>query len=177
MDQTRVKSGTASFIFGALLVLFGFTSMGSGVHLLGINSFWRDLAFIFLGLFLIGNGLEWRILGSVCGKYSILLANDPSGSIANLAQATNASEKTVKDNLNLMIKKGVASNIAINEQDGAVVVNNRQQIGVPNPETVVIPSTVTQEKVTVACSGCGAKAEVTKGSTAICEHCGTPIQA
>lgn len=172
MNQTKVKGKTAStveFVFGALFLFFGISTMSSMMA-------WWSLAWILLGAFLIVNALEWRVLIRDYKTYSTLLANDPTGSIAKISQATNTSEKTVRDNLKLMIKKGIAIDTVINEQDGTVVTGDRRAYA-PDPSTVVMPTAATPEITAVSCSGCGAVNNIPKGSAAQCEHCGTPISA
>lgn len=171
MGQTKVKGSTASIVqcvFGVLLVAMGIIGMGS--------SLWYALFFLFLGAFLIASGVEWRLLIKAYRLYSVLLESDPSGSIANISNATNTSQKAVKDNLNLMIKKGMAPNMAVDEQGGCVVTRLQGQAAAPNPSAVVIPA-ARREVVTVLCSGCGAANNVTRGVTSECGHCGAPISA
>ncbi len=71
-----------------------------------------------------------------------------------------------------MIKKGLAKNLVIDEQGGRIL-RNQEATTVPAPTTApVVPA----EKATVTCTGCGAKSEITKGTTQECDHCGASIQ-
>lgn len=167
MEQ-KLKGQTASiveFIFGGLIILGAFGSIA-------INPL-QSIAYILFGAFLVVTGVQWRLLIKDYRTYMTILSNDPSGSLASISQATNASTTAVKDNLKLMIKKGLAKDIAIDEQAGRVLRNVSQE----NIAATPVTNETHLETVAVVCNGCGAKNEVLKGSVSKCEHCGTTIQA
>lgn len=171
MDKKKLKGQTASIVeivLGALLVLSGLSQLGAW-H----ANIFMGLGWAFVGMFLIAQGVQWRILLKDYRSYMTLLSNDSSGSIANLASATNSSSKSVKENLEMMIKKGLLENAAINEQAGCIV------LAAPtgNPVIKGASPAETRETVTVECQGCGASNEVVKGAGAQCEHCGAPLNA
>lgn len=168
MGKNKLKGETASiveFVCGGLLVV-------SGLSQFVLNA-WTALACLFFGLFLIVQGLQWRVLIKDYKAYSALLSADPTGSIPNLAAATKASAKEVKTSLTLMIKKGLMENAAIDEQ------GNRVVIGCPPPtgSPVSTQPPIVAEAISIECKGCGAGNKVAKGSTAKCEHCGADISA
>ena len=90
----------------------------------------------------------------------------------------------VKRNLKLMIKRGMATNTAIDEQNNRVVsamagsvaapAGNRQ---VPGPQAVAYQQHATPEMVVVECPSCGAKNSIPRGAIAQCGHCGAQIDA
>lgn len=170
MEQ-KLKGQTASvveFVFGGLLILGGLTSI--------VLSPLQSIAYVLFGIFLVLTGIQWRLLIKDYKTYMTVLSNDPTGSLTTIAQATNASTTTVKDNLKLMIKKGLAQGMAVDEQGNRVLRNNDAFGMTTNAVPVVMPSEAPIEKVAVVCSGCGATNQVTKNSTAQCEHCGASIQ-
>lgn len=167
--EKKMKGQTASIVelvLGALLVLSGLSQLGAW----NANIF-MCFGWAFVGLFLIAQGIQWRLLIKDYKTYVALLSNDSSGSISNLAAATSSTAKNVKENLQMMIKKGLLKNAAINEQEGSLV------LGAPTGEPLIAAS-VSPEKtevVAVECKGCGASNEIVKGRAAKCEHCGAPI--
>lgn len=169
MKEEKLKGQTASiveFIFGGLIVI-------GSIQSLRFNPL-SGLAWISLGAFLIATGIQWRMLIKDYRTYMTVLSNDPTGSITTIAQATNTSNGIVKDNLKLMIKKGLAKNMVVDEQGNRVLQSNGQARPVAAPPS---GSPVPVEMVAVTCDGCGAKSKVAKGTTALCEHCGAALQA
>lgn len=173
MAEEKVKGRTASiveFVLGALLVLSGFNVAKVNI----LNGF----AFIAFGAFLIVCGLEWRVLLKERRIYLTFIGANAAATVSDLAQANNSSEKTVKDNLGLMIKKGMVRNLAINEQNGAIVSNSGMN-GAKGPASSSAPAapaaSQAPEKVAMRCPGCGAPNEITKGETTACEYCGSPL--
>lgn len=83
-----------------------------------------------------------------------------------------------------MIKRGMATNTAIDEQNNRVVsamagsvaapAGNRQ---VPGPQAVAYQQHATPEMVVVECTSCGAKNSIPRGAIAQCGHCGAQIDA
>ena len=83
-----------------------------------------------------------------------------------------------------MIKRGMATNTAIDEQNNRVVsamagpvaapAGNRQ---VPGPQAVAYQQRATPEMVVVECTSCGAKNSISRGAIAQCGHCGAQIDA
>ena len=170
MEQ-KLKGQTASvveFIFGGLLILGGLTSIAM-IPLQGI-------AYVLLGAFLVLTGIQWRLLIKNYKTYMTVLSNDPTGSLTTIAQATNASTTTVKDNLKLMIKKGLAQGMVVDEQGNRVLRDNDVSGNAANVVPSAASSEAPVEMVAAVCSGCGATNQVAKNSTANCEHCGAAIQ-
>lgn len=169
MKEEKLKGQTASiveFVFGGLMVIGGFQSFK-------LNPL-TGLAWMALGAFLIATGIQWRMLIKDYRTYMTVLSNDPTGSITSISQATNTSNGIVKDNLKLMIKKGLAKNMAVDEQGNRVLQSSNQASPVAAPPT---GAPISVEMVAVTCSGCGAKNKVAKGTATQCEHCGTTLQA
>lgn len=172
MAKEKVKGQTASiveFVFGALLVLSGFGAMS-------VNPM-NGIVFTSFGAFLIACGLEWRLLLKERRTYLTFIGAHAANTVSGLAQATNSPEKTVKDNLKLMIKKGMVGDFAINEQDGAIVSNSGANMAGGPFAAGTQAAPVAPMKVTVRCSGCGAPNEITMGETTECEYCGSPLSA
>ena len=120
MEEKKLKGQTASiveFIFGGLLAI-------GGAGNLAFNPL-NGLACIAFGAFLVMTGIQWRMLIKEYRTYMTVLSSDPTGSLTTIAQATNASIGTVKDNLKLMVKKGLAKGIVVDEQGNRVIL--RQQ--------------------------------------------------
>lgn len=185
MQQKKLKGQTASiveFVCGGILALAGFSGFSQISHS-GASGFFMALAWLLLGLFLIACGIEWRLLIKSFKRYSGLVGNNSLFPISQLAQATSTSTKDVRSNLELMIKRGLAEGYVLDDAEGTVVnkgagghspsqaapTNAAAPTGAP-----VVPA---QEKTTIICSGCGAKNEIVKGSTAECEHCGAKLSA
>lgn len=169
MEEKKLKGQTASiveFIFGGLLVI-------GGIGNLALNPL-NGLACIAFGAFLVVTGVQWRMLIKEYRTYMTVLSSDPTCSLTTIAQATNASNGTVKDNLKLMIKKGLAKGIVVDEQGNRVISGNSHPTSVAAPPS---GSPVPVEMVAVTCSGCGAKNEIARGATGQCDHCGATIQA
>lgn len=169
MEEKKLKGQTASiveFVFGGLLVV-------GGVGNLAVNPI-NGLACIAFGAFFIATGIQWRMLIRDYRTYMTVLSSDPTGSLAPVAQATNTSNGVVKDNLKLMVKKGLAKGLVVDEQGNRVIFGNAQPGAVAAPPS---GAPVPVEMIAVTCAGCGAKNEVAKGTTVQCEHCGAPLQA
>lgn len=169
MEEKKLKGQTASiveFVFGGLFV-------AGGVGNFALNPL-NGLACIAFGAFLVVTGIQWRMLIKEYRTYMTVLSSDPVGSLTTIAQATNASNGTVKDNLKLMIKKGLAKGIVVDEQGNRVIRGNVQ------PDAVAAPPSgapIPVEMVAVTCNGCGAKNEIARGATSQCDHCGAALQA
>lgn len=75
-----------------------------------------------LGLFLTVKGFKRRALIKRFKIYVKFLSNDPQRSLHNLALATNRSLEKVKDDINLMIKKGYFKNAYIKEHTNCLAI-------------------------------------------------------
>lgn len=185
MGQKKVKGETATkveIVLGALIVLGAFSSLGQG-HLYGSQAVLNTLGMLFLGAYLLVRGIEWGQLVKVYRSYSTLLAHSPSGSIAEIACAEGTTVETVKKNLRLMIRRGMTTNITIDEQNNRVIsavrgpatasIGNRQ---VPESQAPA-SQCASPEMVVVECAGCGAKNSIPRGIVTQCGHCGAQIDA
>lgn len=111
-------------------------------------------------------------------KYVTQLSVDPSGSLENLASATNTSVDVVKQNLQYMIKKKFFTDAFINEQANRLVLPSmaqrvQQQV---QPLQNVAPGRAQPELVACTCPCCGGMNKITKGTTGECDFCGSPLQ-
>ena len=166
--RDKVKGKTRSvweIVVGVLLVLGGIGGIGSQPL--------TGLASLFLGAFLIASGIEWKLLARCLRAYSVILSNDPSGSIAAIASATKTPERVVVKNLKLLVKKGLIPDAVVDEQAGRVIVRRASA----QPQTVPAQAPAAPPMVVVHCSACGADNDVPKGSAAPCEQCGTKLSA
>ena len=123
MGQERVKGETATkveIVLGVLFVLGALSSLGQG-HLYSSQAVFSTVGMLFLGAYLLVRGIEWGQLVKAYRSYSTLLAHSPSGSISEIASAEGTTTEVVKRNLKLMIKRGMATNTAIDEQNNRVV--------------------------------------------------------
>ena len=137
-------------------------------------------------------------------KYIAVIAYTPSGYIPALAATLGVPENTVRNNLELMIKKKLFSNAYIDKNFNCLVVLNRQPsqclVSVNTPANPVYPpasriekpiqsplpvngpvnfayaSAPVPEMITVKCSGCGGINAVIKGQTGECDYCGSTIK-
>lgn len=186
MGQERVKGEAATkveIVLGVLFVLGALSSLGQG-HLYSSQAVFSTVGMLFLGAYLLVRGIEWGQLVKAYRSYSTLLAHSPSGSISEIASAEGTTTEVVKRNLKLMIKRGMATNTAIDEQNNRVVsamagsvaapAGNRQ---VPGPQAVAYQQHATPEMVVVECPSCGAKNSIPRGAIAQCGHCGAQIDA
>lgn len=117
MGQERVKGETATkveIVLGVLFVLGALSSLGQG-HLYSSQAVFSTVGMLFLGAYLLVRGIEWGQLVKAYRSYSTLLAHSPSGSISEIASAEGTTTEVVKRNLKLMIKRGMATNTAIDE--------------------------------------------------------------
>lgn len=176
MGEMTNKGKIASiveYIFGAFFVLTGIGNFGTSAL--------AAIGYILFGIFLILCGLIWTQLRSICQKYNTLLANDPSKSINALATSTNSSVSVVRSNIELLIKKKLVENVAIDVQKNCIVVGQHATQNNSTPESDSIATTTSNptevEALVVECSGCGAKNTINKGQAVECEHCGTVISA
>lgn len=171
MHPITSKGKTASIvelIFGIIFVLAGITNIRSNA-LLGI-------AYIAFGAFLIVCGLEWRRLRSLYGTYATIISNGTAKTISDLASATHSSPLETKETLKRMIKKGLATNVAVDEHSGQIIVGEptiKSATSIDAAPASAIPC----ETITAICPGCGAPNKIEKGTKTECEHCGAPISA
>lgn len=157
------------YVLGIFFVLLSATLLRSAFPALAFG----PLCF---GVFLILCGTVWSQLRHTCRKYSTLLSNDSSKSLDNLAKSVNSSASTVRSNIELMVKKGVLTNVAIDAKNNSVIVGSTDGDAGQLPNRAVIFG-VSPKAVVVECSGCGAKKSIPKGKNAICEYCGTDLSA
>lgn len=168
MEQ-KLRGQTASvveFVFGGLLAL-------GGIGMVAVSPL-QGIAYVLFGAFLVATGIQWRLLIKDYRTYMTVLSNDPTGSLTTISQATNSSVAAVKDNLKLMIRKGLAKDLVVDEQ-GNRVIRNMGSVNAAAAPPVGPPVAV--ETVAVTCSGCGAKNEVVRGVATQCDHCGATLQA
>ena len=195
MAKTKVKGTTASkteVIFGAILMILFFT--GCSNEFLMDKVRWMAASFVFLGAYFIVRGLEWGQLVKKYRAYEALLANDPSGSLATLASATNTSVKDVKQALGLMIKRGMTGSLTIDEGTERIIGAFSPAVNISGtaatPESThqqpgtsasgnVSPavSGTSSNEVVVSCPNCGAKNTLPRNTAALCGHCGAKIEA
>lgn len=171
MNPITSKGKTASMvelIFGVIFVLAGITNIRSNA-LLGI-------AYIAFGAFLIVCGLEWKRLRSLYGTYATIVSNGSVKTISDLAAATHSSPQETKETLKRMVKKGLATNVAVDEQSGQIIVGGSTTKTATSIDVAPAPATPC-EIITAKCPGCGAPNKIQKGTTTECEHCGAPISA
>lgn len=183
MSQEKVKGSTASnveLVFGILFALGGLGSLSQGFYW-SSGRIWAVLGTLFLGVFLILKAIEWKQLIKLYRTYSTLLANDPSGSIANLASSTSTTVEKVRNNLRLMIKRGLAANLVIDEAADRVLISSGVR-NTPQSQTQSSPAATQQAthasaagNVVVQCPHCGASNSLPPHSTAKCGHCGGDI--
>lgn len=104
-------------------------------------------------------------------QYIVLLSNDPTGSISNLAEATCTAQDVVIKNLELLIYKKFLQNAYIDRGLNRIILPRDGASCEGEPD-----SRNGGEMVTVICDGCGGVNTVVQGQTAECEYCGSPIQ-
>lgn len=183
MGQEKVKGETATkveIVFGVLIVLGAISTLIQG-RAYGSQDVWCTLGMLFLGAYLLVRGIEWGQLVKMYRCYSTLLAHSSSGSIAEIASAEGATAESVKRNIRLMIKRGMAPNTAIDEQNNRVVTALKGSTPPHGPQnhgfSVAAGQPDPLEVAVVECAGCGAKNSVPRGAVAQCGHCGAQISA
>lgn len=174
MGEITSKGNIAKVLEIILGIFFLLTSFG-GFSMQPVTS----LGFLCLGIFFIVCGYQWAQLRSICKKYSTLLSTDPKKSISTLATATNSSVATVRANIQMMIKKGLIENIAIDEQSNRVVIkdaSNNTSSDTSSASQISSTGEILEPSIVVIeCPGCGAKNKIPQGQAAECDHCGSSI--
>ena len=185
MGREKVKGETATkveIVFGALIALGAISSLIQG-RVYDSQDVWCTLGTLFLGAYLLVRGIEWGQLVKTYRRYSPLLAHNASGSIVEIASAEGTTVEAVKKNLRLMIKRGMATNTAVDEQSNRVVTtlggSAAPSPGAPQAPGPQMPGSQhgSSGMVVVECAGCGAKNSVSRGAVAQCGHCGAQIDA
>lgn len=152
---------------------------------------WVCISFVLLGAFYIVRGLEWGKLVSLYRTYEVMLSNSPSGSIDALASATKKPVSDVKKSLKMMIKRGMAGSMVIDEGTNCIVGSFSPKLNFsadssaletastdPADSTPAVPHPSQETKdnsVVVVCPSCGAKNSMARNAAALCGHCGAKI--
>lgn len=139
-----------------------------------------------LGIWLIVLAIKKQKLIQEFKKYVAAISSDPRGYIPDIARALGASERTVRNNLELMIRKNFFSNAYIDRNTDCIVLANKRTVvqntssdlsDLTDEETASDDSNVsTVEMVTVKCKGCGGINTVAKGQIGECDYCGSPLK-
>lgn len=134
--------------------------------------------FAALGIWVFSLGKKRGKMRLVFNQYLTQLSVDPSGSLENLAFATDTSVDVVKKNLQYMIKKKFFTDAFINEQANQLVLPSMAQRVQQQAETSQYMDfdEVQPEFVACTCPHCGGINKIVKGTTWECDFCGSPIQ-
>lgn len=157
------------FVFGALFVL-------SGLSGIAFNPL-TGVATLLFGLFLIVCGLQWTVMWQTAKRYDVILSKGAEMTIDHLASAAQEKPNETKENISLLVKKGVLTGVAIDESDRRIIVSSANSSNPGSNPPAPMGSPVMPATKVVKCSGCGAVNEVRSGSTGMCEHCGSALSS
>lgn len=136
------------------------------------------IIFIVLGYWLIYLSRKRNKLIHNFKYYVPIIAEDPTGSLENLAGAMGTSIDVVKKNLQKMIQKKYFVDAYLDPVGNRIVFPSMQQhIQVRSQQmqdTTGDASGV--EYTTVTCRSCGAVNKIVIGNVSECEYCGTQIK-
>lgn len=158
------------FIIAFLCIDFGFLSFVGGDAASGLLA----VGLVFLGLFFIVRGVQWRTLIALCKKYVVLLNARPTTSVADFAAALGISPDEAMENVELLINGGMLEGIVIDRQAKKFVCNAPFATG--NSESAPAEQR-TGGFVEVECQGCGARKSIASGTVSTCDHCGADLHA
>ncbi|ULQ59183.1 hypothetical protein K7I13_11855 [Brucepastera parasyntrophica] len=148
--ETKKKIGRRRKIIGVILMV-------SGGVLLAV---WVGILLLVVGIFLFGAGCGEDIFIKTFKTYYEIFSGNQTYSISQLAEETKSSEKSVKSNLNNLIRDQYFPGAYIDEKNNLLVLRKE-----------MFPENSTSQ--TASCRACGAPVE-TGGPE--CAFCGTPFK-
>ena len=141
---------------------------------------------VFVGFVFIAGGAAIVYYNQMAAKrserfrqYINMIVNQGIESIDTMASMSNTPYEVVVSDLNKMVGQGILKNAVIDQMSRTVVMPKTAPM-VQQPQPSILSSlgvTSAPQVITVACSGCGAKVALTRGSVCNCEYCDTPIHA
>ncbi|WP_343208602.1 hypothetical protein [Anaerolentibacter hominis] len=163
----------AELLAGIFLELFGIVgfSVVLGEEIVDSAEIAISLISLILGTLLILASLDRRRMLHSFRRYTPWLERDTSGLIVNLVQMTGESKENVVKNLDKLIRKGYIKGIYLNVEKDRIIF--------PDYHAPVYSSAPQRppEVMTVICPHCGATNRVVKGTSGVCEYCGSIISA
>lgn len=161
------------FIVVALMGMFDSEKNGAGV----IITMW---IFGLFGIWVVWKGIRRKKMRLEFKKYVAELSYNPTGTIDNLAAATDTSVDVVKKNLKFMIKKRYFPNAFIDEKENRLVLLGKEQkvngqVQNVDYNNIVDDHQQSVEYVTCHCKNCGGINKIVKGQTIECDFCGSPL--
>lgn len=131
------------------------------------------MVFLILGgivLFIFSNKLKQYSIKYQ--KYNAIINNEGIISLDNIAATVQTPYEIVVKDLQDMISRGYFKDAYIDDASREVRLLNKK-----SQEDIKTESNKQeQEKIVVACSGCGANNTILKGTVGECEYCGTAIK-
>lgn len=175
-----VLGGVFTLMFGlAFIACFADLFDPEGAATIGTVIF--VLVFLLLSIYPLVRGIRRLSITDMCASYMMLLNQNDSHSIKQLADFLKAPANLVQRNLEFMIKKKYINGyIDLNTNTVRSVhsygYKYTNHIPNANPYHNVNNTAKAVEYTTSKCKNCGATLKIQKGFTTDCEYCGSPIQ-
>lgn len=178
-------------LFWLLVVILSFIAISEGEDIsTGKDVIVFSLISIALGILWFSKSKNSYNIRKLCVRYTDVLREYPSITIAGLASILEEQEKTTRKNINYLISKRCVEGIRYTFQGDFVTVDQlRQDEPIKEPEQVVVypdyqerHAVIPQEKETVVripvtCKSCCGITMLSPDSKGICDYCGSKIKS
>jgi hypothetical protein len=154
------------FIFGLTLIF--------GNPLGGVGTIIVLLIFIAIGTWLIIYGIKTKRKIIRFKKYVNIISLENENSLENIANACSQSIDFVIKDLEVMIAQKFFTNAYIDRDTNEIVLERKNNSEVSNN---IIAKTEAVESKVVTCKNCGASNNITIGTVAECEFCGSVLNS
>lgn len=175
-QKKETKAHNRSVIF---IIAGAYCLLMDAIFFMGFSSghFSMPMLFIGVGLILIGaasivRGLQWKAIDALLKKYLLLITNHPEYGVHDLAASLKTTPDVVKDTFRLFHKRGLMTDIAVDEQTNKLVYGAGLAFELGENAS---SRSASDEMIEVECQSCGARKMISIGEMSTCEHCGSEI--